>query len=54
MDAPDTKRHKKSDKAKEKHDRNGGFSSKHVRMAEALREKKGAKPKDSSQKKGKL
>ena len=31
-----TKRNKKSDKAKEKFDRTGGFSQKHVRIAEAL------------------
>jgi len=31
-----TKRDKKSDKAKEKFDRTGGFSQKHVRIAEAL------------------
>ena len=38
-------RKKKSDKAKEKFERNGGFSKKHVRLAEALAEKrKGARP----------
>lgn len=31
-----TKRDKKSDKAKEKYDRNGGFSQKHIRLVEAL------------------
>ena len=31
-----TKRNKKSDKAKDKFDRTGGFSQKHVRIAEAL------------------
>ena len=31
-----TKRDKKSDKAREKFDRTGGFSQKHVRIAEAL------------------
>lgn len=36
MDSIQIKRNKKSDKAKEKHDRNGGFSQKHVRIAEAL------------------
>ena len=40
MDSIQVKRIKKSDKAKEKHDRNGGFSQKHVRIAEALAEKK--------------
>jgi hypothetical protein len=40
MDSIQVKRVKKSDKAKEKHDRNGGFSQKHVRIATALSEKK--------------
>lgn len=40
MDGPDPKRKKKSDKAKEKYDRNGGFSQKHVRLQEALQEKR--------------
>jgi hypothetical protein len=35
-----TKRDKKSDKGKEKYERNGGFSQKHIRIAEALREKR--------------
>jgi hypothetical protein len=42
------KRRKKKDKAKEKHDRNGGFSQKHVRAVEAKQEKnatKATKPK---------
>ena len=39
------KRRKKKDKAKEKHDRNGGFSQKHVRAVEATREKVATKPK---------
>ena len=34
-----TERRKKSDKAKEKHDKNGNFSQKHVRAVEALRSK---------------
>jgi hypothetical protein len=34
-----TKRNKKSDKAKDKFDRTGGFSQKHVRLAEAQAEK---------------
>ncbi len=38
MDGPDPKRRKKSDKAKDKFDRNGGFSQKHVRMREAMME----------------
>jgi len=33
---PKIKRDNKSDKAKKTHDRNGGFSQKHVRQAEAL------------------
>ena len=37
-------RKKKSDKAKEKFERNGGFSKKHVRLAEALAEKRKARP----------
>ena len=32
--APEKKRSKK-DKAREKHERNGGFSAKHIRLAEA-------------------
>jgi hypothetical protein len=36
-----TKRKKKSDKAKEKFERNGKFSKKAVRVMEALKEKKG-------------
>lgn len=35
-----TPRKKKSDKAKEKYDRNGGFSQKHVRITEAIKERK--------------
>ena len=34
-------RRKKSDKAKEKFERNGGYSQKHVRLQEALAEKRG-------------
>ena len=33
-------RRKKSDKAKEKFEKNGNFSSKHIRIAEKLKEKK--------------
>ena len=33
MDYSHTPRKKKSDKAKEKYDRNGGISAKHVRVA---------------------
>uniref|UniRef100_A0A6C0BD51 Uncharacterized protein n=1 Tax=viral metagenome TaxID=1070528 RepID=A0A6C0BD51_9ZZZZ len=36
-----TQRKKKSDKAKEKFDRNGKFTQKGVRVMEALKEKKG-------------
>jgi len=46
MDPPNADRRKKKDKAKEKFDRNGGHSQKHVRIAEALAAKKaGEKPK---------
>ena len=38
-----TKRNKKSDKAKEKFSRNGGFTQKHVRVAEALADKTASK-----------
>ncbi len=54
MDGPDPKRNKKSDKAKEKHERNGAFSQKHVRLQEALQEKRAASgkpPKSGTQKK---
>lgn len=44
MDQPKTDRRKKSDKAKEKHDRNP-YSQKHVRAMEALAERRAAKPK---------
>ncbi len=40
MDGPDPKRKKKSDKAKETYERNGGFSQKHVRIQESLQEKR--------------
>ena len=36
---PITKRNKKSDKAKEKFERNGKNSSKHIRIVEALKKK---------------
>lgn len=42
MDNIKVGRSKKSDKAKETYERNGGFSQKHVRMAEALAEKRAA------------
>jgi len=45
MDQPKVGRKKKDDKAKEKHERNGGFSQKHVRLAEALAAKRAALPK---------
>jgi hypothetical protein len=44
-----TKRDKKSDKAKEKFDKTGGFSQKHVRIAEALAEKAASKNQAKSQ-----
>jgi hypothetical protein len=44
-------RRKKSDKAKEKFERNGGHSQKHIRLQEAAAEKRGPlgqkDPKDS-------
>lgn len=40
MDTVKEKRSKKDDKAKEKYERNGGYSQKHVRLAEALAEKR--------------
>ena len=40
MDNPSVGRKKKDDKAKEKYERNGGFSQKHVRLVEALAEKR--------------
>jgi hypothetical protein len=40
---PRTQRNKKSTKAKEKYERTGGFSKKHVRIVEALAEKKPTK-----------
>ena len=42
MDNIKVGRNKKSDKAKETYERNGGFSQKHVRMAEAMAEKRAA------------
>jgi hypothetical protein len=44
MDQPKVGRKKKDDKAKEKYERNGGFSQKHVRLAAAAAEKRAAKP----------
>jgi hypothetical protein len=40
MDQPKVSRKKKGDKAKETYERNGGFSQKHVRLVEALAEKR--------------
>ena len=40
MDPPNADRRKKKDKAKEKFDRNGGHSQKHVRIQEAIAAKK--------------
>jgi hypothetical protein len=42
MDNVKVGRNKKDDKAKEKYERNGGFSQKHVRLAEAMAEKRAA------------
>jgi len=42
MDNVKVGRNKKSDKAKETYERNGGFSQKHVRMMEAMAEKRAA------------
>ena len=38
-------RNKKSDKEKKNNERNGKFSSKHIRFTEALMEKNATKPK---------
>ena len=45
-------RNKKSDKAKETYERNGGFSQKHVRIAELLAERRlaGGKASDAQAK----
>jgi len=40
MDSVKVGRNKKDDKAKEKYERNGGFSQKHIRLMEAMAEKK--------------
>ena len=50
MDNIKVGRNKKSDKAKETYERNGGFSQKHVRMMEAMAEKRAisAKPQKSA------
>jgi hypothetical protein len=47
MDNIKVGRNKKSDKAKETYERNGGFSQKHVRMMEAMAEKRAASAKPS-------
>lgn len=47
MDYIKTDRKKKSDKAKETYERNGGFLQKHIRLAEALAEKRLAGKKGS-------
>jgi hypothetical protein len=41
MDDFPKERRKKSDKAREKKERNGGFSQKHVRYVEEIKKKKG-------------
>jgi hypothetical protein len=43
MDNPNVKRAKKSDKAKKTYEKNGHLSQKHVRLIEALAEKRGPK-----------
>ena len=40
MENPNVTRSKKSDKAKKTHEKNGNFSQKHVRLIEALAEKR--------------
>jgi hypothetical protein len=45
MEPPNAKRNKKADKAKEKRDKFGGFSTKHIRIQEALQAKKPKAPK---------
>jgi hypothetical protein len=51
MDNIKVGRNKKADKAKEKYERNGGFSQKHVRITEATMEKRAAsKPQAKSSK----
>ena len=45
MDSPDFKRRTKNDKAKDKFQRNGGKTSRHVREVEALQEKRVTQPK---------
>lgn len=42
MDNVKVGRNKKSDKARESYERNGGFSQKHVRLMEAMAEKRAA------------
>jgi hypothetical protein len=50
MDNIKTQRKKKSDKAKEKYEHTGGFSQKHVRLAEALAERKNWSKKNDKEK----
>ena len=45
MDSEHTPRRKKSDKAKEKFDRNGKNTARHIREAERLQEKRKDEPK---------
>ena len=44
-----TRRDKKSDKAREKFERTGGFSQKHVRISEMLSENAASKKQSKSQ-----
>lgn len=48
MDNIKVGRSKKDDKAKEKYERNGGFSQKHVRLMEAMAEKRAAELKQAA------
>ena len=50
MDETFTSRRKKSDKAIEKYQKNGGFSSRHVRNVERILEKEKEKEKFKSEK----
>ena len=50
MDSINVKRSKKSDKGKEKYERNGGFSQKHIRLVEAQAEKRGGSKSETTKK----
>ena len=53
MDGPDPKRRKKSDKAKEKYELNGGFTQKHIRLQQTLMESRSKLPATNTDKKAK-